>query len=432
MHRLLVIAYYYPPDPSVGAHRWAAMARYLRAFGNEVTVLTTRAFGVLPDDDHWVVRADDLAANERLRRLLRRSPLQPPLASPDNAKELKPVPVTPAVFTRVIVPDSYALTWVPFAQRLARRLVRERSIDCVVTSGPPHSLHLCGRRLSRDPAGPAWLADYRDGWRFEPLLGSWPTPFQERLDVRLERRAARSADAITAATLPIAEDFTARLGVPATHVPNAWDPADDIRVSELGEVADMLDSATVNIVHTGKLSGPRGRDPRPLFEALAGLAARRPQARERLRLVLAGRLDSEDERLLRDQPAGEMVRHVGHLSRMQASALQRRADALLLLTSIGHASQATGKLFEYLAAERPILALARDNEAARIVAETGTGVCVPPDDVEAIGRVLEDLLDGSLAERYTPHNLERYRYPAPAHQVAELIDHAISRRDGCR
>ena len=90
--------------------------------------------------------------------------------------------------------------------------------------------------------------------------------------VRLEpARGKVGRCARPAATLPIAEDFTARLGVPAMHVPQrAWDPADDIRVSELGEVADMLDSATVNIVHTGKLSGPRGRDPRPLFEALAG------------------------------------------------------------------------------------------------------------------------------------------------------------------
>jgi glycosyltransferase involved in cell wall biosynthesis len=425
--RLLVIAYYYPPDPSVGAHRWAAMARYLRELGHEVTVLTTRAFGTLPDDDRWVVRGNDLAANERLRRLLRRPSLQQRTAPAAPAE-----PVTPVLFTRVVVPDTYALTWVPLAQRLARSLVRDRAIDCVITSGPPHSLHLCGQSLSRKPTGPAWLADYRDGWRFEPLLGAWPTTLQEWLDARLERRAVRSAGAITAATLPIAEDFRMRLGVPATHVPNAWDSADDVRVDELGVPAGMLDPATLNVVHAGKLSGPRGRDPRPLFEALARLAARRPQARERLRLVLAGRLDAVDEHLLAGQPAGEMVCHVGHLSRMQAAALQRGADALLLLTSVGHASQATGKLFEYLAAGRPIVALASNNEAARIVTETGTGVCVPPDDVEAIERVLEQVLDGSLGERYTPQGLERYRYPAPALQVATLLDSAVAARRGER
>jgi glycosyltransferase involved in cell wall biosynthesis len=425
--RLLVIAYHYPPDPSVGAHRWVAMARYLRELGHEVTVLTTRVFGTLPDDDRWVVRGDDLAANERLRRVLRRPSLQHQ-AAPAPPAEL----VSSALFTRVVVPDTYALTWVPFAQRLARSLVCDRAIDCVITSGPPHSLHLCGQWLSRGSTGPAWLADYRDGWRFEPLLGAWPTPPQEWLDAWLERRAARSAGAIAAATLPIAEDFQTRLGIPATHVPNAWDPADDVRVGELGVPAGMLDPATLNVVHAGKLSGPRGRDPRPLFEALARLAARRPQARERLRLVLAGRLDAHDERLLADQPAGEMVRHVGHLSRMQAAALQRGADALLLLTSVGHASQATGKLFEYLAAERPILALASDNEAARIVAETGTGVCVPPEDVEAIERALEEVLDGVLGERYAPHDLERYRYPAPALQVAALLDAAVAARRGGR
>ncbi len=121
-----------------------------------------------------------------------------------------------------------------------------------------------------------------------------------------------------------------------------------------------------------------------------------------------------------------LVRHVGALRRRDAVALQRRADALLLLTSGDHASQVTGKIFEYLAANRPIIAVASDNEAARLVRETNTGVVVAPDDVQAIVGALRAAASGQLARRFQPRGLERYRYPGPAEAFVESMECAIA------
>ena len=141
-------------------------------------------------------------------------------------------------------------------------------------------------------------------------------------------------------------------------------------------------------------------------------------------MVLAGRLDSEEEQLLRAPGLQGIVRHVGALPRGGALALQRAADVLLLITS-RNAGEATGKLFEYLGAERPILALAEGNEAASVIAATGTGRCVPPDDAPAIAAALSDVVAGRLERHVDSRALERYMQPGPARIVAEQIEHAI-------
>jgi glycosyltransferase involved in cell wall biosynthesis len=420
--RLLVITYFAAPDPAVGSARWAAMSEWLRRRGHEVTILTTSAAGSLPTDQPWTHRTSDLVSVGALRRLLRR----PALSSARTGTYVrKPAP---QLLANLAVPDEYLLSWVLGALPAARRLMRERKIDCVVTTGPPNSTHLIPLLLSR--SRPAWIADFRDGWRFEPLRPPWPTAMQDRLDAALERRVAGAADVVIGVTRPIADDFATRLGARSAYVSNGWDPLVEERMS--GVERPTLDHGMVNLVHTGKLSGLRGRDPRPLFAALGLLSIEQPRLAERLQIVLAGRLDAEEDQLLHKLDPRISVVHVGHLDRDAAAALQRDADVLLLLTSEGHISQATGKLFEYLTAGRPIIALAQDNEAARIVRETGTGITVAPNDVQGIAQALAFAADGTLARAYAPRNLERYVYPAPAEAVAELVERAIELRHSTR
>lgn len=417
---ILVVSYYYPPDKSVGGNRWAAMVPHLRAAGHDVTVLTTNAAGTMPDDDGRVVRTTDLQASDGLRRLLRR-----PERSDDGGKggAVSAAPADPPVLlNQGLVPDAHVATWLPGAVRAARRIVRDGVIDCVITSAPPDSVALLPLFLGKQR--PAWIADFRDGWRFEPLRGDWPTSAQEDLDRRVERRVARTAEVVVGATRPIARDFADRLGADAHHVPNAWDPALDDAVG--AATLDALDPARLNLVHTGQLSGPRGRDPRPFFEAMRRVVDARGSDGERLNLVLVGGLDDNEQSMLRDLDIERLVQPLGQRSRMEAVGYQRASDAVVLLTSPGHRSQATGKLYEYLASGRPILALADDNEAARIIDETHTGATMAPDDVPAIAEALERLLDDRLDT--APTGLERYRFPAPADEFGELVERAISAR----
>jgi glycosyltransferase involved in cell wall biosynthesis len=295
----------------------------------------------------------------------------------------------------------------------ARRELRRKPADCVITSSPNESTHLVGMALRRR-FGHRWIADLRDGWTFERFLPEFPTRPQRALNLTLERRALLAADAVVAATRPIADDLRARLGLDALHVPNAWDPDLD---PAPGPGGDPAPGDLVELVHTGKLSGGWGRDPRPLLAALRRILDERPELTGRVRLTLAGRLDEEDARLIAAAGLGPAVEHVGQLGRADAVRLQRRASALVLVTS-RHSGEATGKLFEYLAAGRPILAVGGRNEAARIVAETGTGLAVDAADEEAVLEAVRAAVEGRLP--YTPRHLDDYVYPSPARRIAEL------------
>jgi glycosyltransferase involved in cell wall biosynthesis len=423
--RLLIIAYAFPPVPTVGANRWDAMARHLRLLGNEVTVVTTAAFGQMRNaaEERHVLRAADLTSAPWLRRLLGRGPLPPQSDAPtsDRAAASTESPL-PASLRKIFVPDLYVATWVPQALRVARRVLAHQQIECVVTTSPYESAHLLGIALRR--RGPAWIADFRDGWSFEPHRPVFPTAAQRALDERMEERIVRGADRVVTATRPIAEDCKRRLGIDAVHIANGFDPLRYPQLPPAGLPPHREDA--VVLAHTGKLAGVNDRDPRGLFAAMRRLRDREPQMAGRLRLVLAGRLDSNDIRLVGESGLGDQIVLLGECSHAESLALQRGASALVLVAS-PNGSEVTGKLFEYLSANRPIIALA-GSEVARIVSSTGTGVTVPADDVEAIVSQLRRLLTGELAANYRPTKLEPYVYPGPARRMAEVIEEALVAR----
>jgi glycosyltransferase involved in cell wall biosynthesis len=345
--------------------------------------------------------------------------LRPDRSSAAPSPGAAPTAVLPSPLWKVIVPDPWLLTWNANALRAMRRELAVRRFDCLITSSPAESTHLLARALGA--RRPPWVADFRDGWCFEPLREPFPLAAQRALDRRLERRVATAADVLVAATAPIADDLSARFGTQAQYVPNGFDP-------EVGHGAPPppeYDPERLTLVHTGPLLGPRGRDPRPLLEALRQLLAERSELAGRLQVLVAGRSEYDEAALLAESGLGDVVRHLGYLPRAQALALQRRARALLLLTSDA-SCEATGKLYEYLASGRPILALAAGNEAARIIRETGTGVAVAPRDVKAITAALRQAIDGELERGYSPHGLDPYRYPAPAERMADAVERAIA------
>lgn len=416
--RILVVTYHYPPLPSVGTNRWLAMSKYLRRAGFEVEILTTAAFGESTgDEEQHVHRAYDLVGADWLRRGLRRPPLPAPGEEP--VEDIPP----PAVVTKLFVPDHCAVTWLPAASALTRKLLAQARFDCIVTTSPFESAHLVPL-LARDRR-PAWVADFRDGWTFLPWRPTFPTAPQRRLDRALERRVVEAAERTTCVQRPVAEDLHDRLGVDAAYVPNGWDP--ELAAEAEGAQAPALDEKRKTLVYTGKLRGRADRDPTPLLDALRRLRSDSPAAAEQLQLVIAGRLDRDERELLESFALGDHVRHVGALSRAQSLALQRRADALVVITAPGVVWELPGKVLEYLGSGRPILALAEENATARLVTETGTGVAVPPGDVEAIVAALSRVASGEFARGYAPRGLEEYTYPQPAERMAEVIEEAIRR-----
>jgi glycosyltransferase involved in cell wall biosynthesis len=329
----------------------------------------------------------------------------------------------PALLTHVIVPEPKVVTWLPPVVAKARSLLRRERFDCLVTTSPPESSHLVGLLLGKRRT--AWVADVRDGWTFEPVREPFPTSMQRSLDVSLEGRVAQAADVVVGATAPIARDLARRFGANAVHIPNGWDPR-DARTSGAASAGRSATQDDVRLVYTGRMGGRR--KPAALLRALKLVNSAEGRT---VRIVHAGELSNEERSLVGEAGVEEFYDHIGIVDRAAAIDLQRSADALLLLTSDA-TSEATGKIFEYLASGRPVVALAEGNEAERIVRETNTGITVPPDDVEAIMDALRQVASGELARAYAPRNVEHYVYPRPAEAMAEAIEQAITRRTASR
>jgi len=316
---------------------------------------------------------------------------------------------------RFLLPDenvSWNLTAIPAAVRIVRR----EGIDVVLTTSPPSSVHLIGAAVKR-ATGVRWVADLRDS------IVAHPHRRAERLAVRTKERGeaavaglvARNADAIVAVSEAIAEE-TRGLGPkgPVVTIANGSDFDDFAGLPyERGE--------RFRITHTGSFFGKR--DPRPFLTALAdsGLDV---TAR------FVGDFRTADREWAEKLGLGDRLELHPYVPRRRSLELQRDSEALLLLIpDAGGRGKGvlSGKVFEYLAAERPILAsVPPDGAAAELIEETGAGVVAPPDDPAAIADALRGLveryeagaLDGTpLSEEWRDKLSRRAR----VEELAELL-----------
>ena len=283
---------------------------------------------------------------------------------------------------RLLVPDEN-LPWSTFALPVAVRLVRREGIDVVLTTSPPPSLHLLGAAVKRT-TGAAWVADLRDPLTSHPHRRGYESQLARLKETTVGgvgRLVASQADAIVAASDAIAEE--ARALEPKGRVVTIANGCDFDDFAGLEHHA----SDRFRITHAGHFHG--NRDPKPFLRALAESGLDDVVAR------FAGDFRESDREYVEELGLGDRVELLGNLSRRRSLELQRDSEALLLLIpdSGGRGRGVlTGKIFEYLAAERPILAaVPPDGAAAQLVRDTGAGVVVPSEDVDALREALRDL-----------------------------------------
>jgi glycosyltransferase involved in cell wall biosynthesis len=405
--RVLLVAQLAPPSPLVAARRVEGLTKYLAREGFEITVLTSAISGDGDiDGASQVVRAPDLLATRLNWRRRHFEAL--------TGESRKTTYGKPSRLEAVLVPDVAAATWLPFAAGSIPKLLRGRSFDCVVSSSPPPTAHLVGYLLHR--RGVPWIAEFRDGWLYERLR-DWPLGWQRRFDAALERNVVLGADAIVGITQPIAEDLQQRYGVSAVAITNGFDPEERVSTNANG----LLDPNRHSLVYTGRIAYS-GLTPAPLVNALRRLQEVDPSAAAQLEVVLAGPLLQEEEQAFAAPDLQGIVRTVGSLDRADALGLQRDADSLLVIANgKRERSVATGKLFEYLGARKPIVVLGDASAAARIVEESEAGLTTSGSDADAIAHTLLRLLKGPLS-KISEEGASRYAYPAIAQRYAELIE----------
>lgn len=324
---------------------------------------------------------------------------------------------SPSVAASIVVPDLELVGWTPFAVSRALGLVSREAFDCVITSSPPQSCHLVGLALKR--RGLPWVADFRDGWTYEPTRRPFPTSWQRRLDSIIESRVARQADVLVGVTEPISDDLRDRFGGEVMTITNGFDPDEPVASGDAW--APPIRKERFSVAYTGSL-GFGGNSPEPLFAAIRSLKESHPELAARLEVVFAGPSTREEQSSWRDLDG--CVSSVGYLPRDRVLALQRAADALVLFTGDDRPSVATGKLYEYLASGRPIIVVGDRSAAASIVRDEGAGVTVGASDIPALAEVLAGAVTGNLGRSQTPD--EWYSYPRVAGRMEQAVEKAIS------
>jgi len=411
--KLLLVSLYFPPAGGGGVQRPLKFATHLPALGIETHVLA-------PDDPKWIHVDPELEL--------------PTQAWVHRARYLGPKGRKPAeelygleglelrrhqarlAFRRLLVPDENVV-WNATAIPAAIRIVRREGIDTVLTTSPPNSVHLIGAAVKR-ATGVRWVADLRDS------IAAHPHRRAERLAVRAKavgdhavaRLVGRSADAVVAVSDAIADEAAAlapRGRVVA--IPNGCD-FDDFAGLE------YRTSDRFRITHAGSFFGKRS--PRPFLQALADSGLEDVVAR------FVGDFRAADREWTDTLGLGDRLELHPYVPRRRSLALQRDSEALLLLIpeAAGRGRGVlSGKVFEYLAAERPILAaVPPDGAAAALLRETGAGIVAPPDDVDAIREALEGLVARWRAGRLdgtplAPADRERLSRAARVEELAELL-----------
>jgi len=411
--KVLLVTLHFPPAGGGGVHRPLKFATHLPALGFETHVLAPDLPGAVENAElelptqAWIHRvryvgpragraSERLAGSQGLARLGTQASL---------------------LGKRLLVPDEN-LPWSTLATPVAIRLARREGIDVVITTSPPPSLHLLGAAVKR-ASGAAWVADLRDPLTSHPHRRGYESRLAQLKETTvggIGRLVASQADAVIAASDAIAEEA------------RALDPKG--KVVTIANGSDFDDfaglehhpSTKLRITHTGNFQGKR--DPKPFLRALAASGL------EDVVVRFAGDVRAADREYAEALGLGDRIELLGYVSRRRSLELQRDSEALLLLIpdSGGRGKGVlTGKIFEYLAAERPILAVVPpDGAAADLLRETGAGTVVGPEDEDGIRAALVDLhrrwKDGSLdGTPLSPEWRERLSRAKRVEELAEVL-----------
>jgi glycosyltransferase involved in cell wall biosynthesis len=369
--KLLLVTLYFPPSGGGGVQRPLKFATYLPALGIETHVLA-------PDDPKWVHSDNELVLPTQawVHRARYVGPGGRRIADELHGRTGLDLALRRAstIGRRLLVPDENVI-WNATAIPKAIAIARREGIDVVMTTSPPGSVHLIGAAVKR-ATGAKWVADLRDSIALHPHRAT------EGMGARAKQKAragvahlvARQADAIVTAADAITEE-TRGLNPRAEVITIA-------NGSDFDDFAGLEYTRTdrFRLTHTGSFFGHR--DPKPFLRALAASGL------DDVTVRFVGDFRPGDREFLDSLQLGDRVEIVDYVPRRESLRLQRDSDALLLLIpEAGGRGRGvlSGKVFEYVAAERPILAVVpTDGAAAQLIRDTGAGVVAGPEDEEGI------------------------------------------------
>jgi len=438
MKRVLVITYYWPPTGGSGVQRWVKFAKYLPEYGWQPVIYTPENPAQLAVDssllsevspDMEIIKTKIVEPYEMYKTFLRRSghSRQAVEVNPVNAQE-KSFLQKAAMWIRgnFFRPDPRCL-WIGPSVRFLKKYLKEHPVDLIVSTGPPQSMHLIGRKLARETGLP-WVADFRDPWTrifyFKHLSMTAATRKWHR---EMEQKVLDEASVVVAVSPSVQDDFESMTRTPVELITNGFDESDfavDIcRDAEGGEDKDFI------VTHTGLFAADG--NPETLWEVLAEKSSTDKDFSRHLKIRLVGKTDDSVIESIYAAGLRENVEDMGYQPHSVAVQEQRQASVLILPLRKEPEYKAVlpGKLFEYMASRRPILGIGQpDGAMSMILGDTDTGVVLDWNDKVAIRRHLDACwkkhLDGRLS--VAGADISMFSRRELTRKMAELFDRISS------
>ena len=429
MKRVLIITYYWPPIGGSGVQRWVKFAKYLPSEGWQPVIYTPENPDLSSVDMSLL---EDIPAEAEIikRRIIEPYGIYRKLtgskgqikveANPGNGGKGSLIKrISMWIRGNFFMPDPRCF-WINPSARFLKKYLKEHPVDIIVSTGPPQSMHLIARKVSL-ATGIPWVADFRDPWTkifyFKHLrLSRWA----ERRHHKLEQKVLDDATAVVAVSPLVQKDFTEMTATPVHLVTNGYDQSDYTEPVETDE--------HFNVVHTGLLTTEG--NPVELWNVLGKMCAADSDFAGKFRLILAGKTDMKVLESIKEAGLEKYLTDLGYLDHDKAVMEQRKASVLILPIREEPETKAIlpGKLFEYLAARRPILGVGtREGAMATVLQDTGAGKIFDWSDAADIREYMEncckDFCNGDLTTGAA--DIERFSRRSTTHDMVTLFESLI-------
>jgi glycosyltransferase involved in cell wall biosynthesis len=432
MKKVLILTYYWPPGGGAGVQRCLKFVKYLREFGYEPIVYTSLN-GEMPVIDNSLMR--DIPEGVRV--------LKTPIWEPYNLyksfigqgkdekinaaflTEKKKPSLTQKVSVwlrgNIFIPDARKF-WIKPSVKYLTHYLKDNPVDIIFSSGPPHTMHLIAYHLKKKFNIP-WVADFRDPWTnidyYKDLMLS---PAADKKHHRLEQLVVTTADKVVVIGETMKTEFETLSGRKVDVIYNGFD-TDDIDNS-----AGIKRDEKFSLAHIGTLV--KTRNPMVLWKTLSELVANDKGFADDLLIKLVGKVDFSVRESLKEYELEKYVQYTEYLPHGEIGGVQKASQVLLLLLNNTPNAKGilTGKFFEYLASERPILCIGlTDGDAAKIIDNTKAGYTIGFEDSvsmkKTILRLYDDYKNGSLI--VNSQNINQYSRRNLTHQLADLMNKTL-------
>lgn len=409
--KILIITYYWPPAGGPGVQRWLKFVKYLPDFDFQPIVY-------IPENPTYPITDTDLLKQVSDKVIVLKHKIFEPyqLASffsknktkiissgiiPNQKKQSFLDKVFLWIRGNLFIPDARVF-WVKPSVVYLEKYIADNNIDTIITSGPPHSLHLIGLKL-KQKTDVKWFADFRDPWTTIGYHKSLRlSNYAAKKHKQLEKLVMNTADEIIVTSKTTKTEFQAITTKPITVITNGYD---------VEPVTSTILDSKFSLAHIGSFLSER--NPLILWECLQELLSEITNFSNHLEIKLIGAVSQEVLETITKYKLDNYLNNLGYVSHKEAIAHQKKSQVLLLIEidSEDTKSIIPGKLFEYMVSNRPIIAIGpKDSDFAEIITQTNTGVFFEYSEKERLKSVLLDFYNQFLAGKLKSNGVGLQQY----------------------